>query len=79
VPIYEYKCTKCGNIEEHIVKETDIMSYVLCFLCKQISIKIVSAPHFRVTGFNAQNGYNLPNYNDVIDADGHAKEKWGKK
>jgi hypothetical protein len=78
----------CGNIDERIVKsnfEVDLifnkekMTYCLCSQCKQVSVKIMSAPHFRVTGFNAKNGYNLPNYNDVIDADGHAKERWGKK
>jgi hypothetical protein len=39
---------------------------------------MVSTPNFKVTGFNAKNGYNLPNYDDIIDADGHAKKEWGK-
>lgn len=95
MPIYEYQCTKCGNVHDMLFKnlseaekyddiDFDYVSVptkvhaILCNECGKVCRRIMSAPNFRVTGFNAKNGYNLPNYNDVIDADGHAKKEWGK-
>ena len=78
MPIYEYECTVCKNIDEHIVLKPVTESYCRCSKCKQISVKQMSAPKFRVTGFNAANGYNLPLYSDVIDKDGKAKPKWSR-
>jgi len=52
---------------------------VLCPKCRDDCKRLMSAGHFRVTGFNAKNGYNLPKYSDLIHPDGRAKEQWGKK
>lgn len=79
MPMYEYRCIRCGHIEEHLnVKVVDI-SYCLCEKCGEVSKKIMSSPHFKVTGANAKNGYSsIPTYDEVIDEHGHAKNKWGK-
>ncbi len=81
MPIYEYACPYCGSVFERLVtttREIKNAEQAICENCMRMVDKIMSPTKFRVTGFSAANGYNLPNYNDVIDADGYAKKRWGK-
>jgi putative FmdB family regulatory protein len=78
MPIYEYECEHCGLKQERIESISEI-KYILCKYCGNMAKKIISTPHFRVTGFNAKNGYSMPTYDEVIDKNGYAKKKWGKK
>ena len=82
MPIYEYECYKCDNrieIFSTTIKSGQKINNLPCVKCDGVLRRIISLSKFRVTGFSAKNGYNLPNYDDVINADGHAKERWGKK
>ena len=86
MPIYEYKCPICGNMEEVLTKTIaegeNIMQF--CPVCRVkgtycvICLRVLSVVNFRVTGFNSANGYNLPHYDDVIDKRGYAKPEWSK-
>lgn len=82
MPIYVYECTNCGHVEEFLAKshaEGMLVAYMQCTKCAGLCSKIPTTVHFRVTGFNAKNGYtSIPTYNEVIDENGHAKKKWGK-
>ena len=81
MPIYEYECASCDYTRDVLftsIGEAERAINMPCEKCGAFIVRKMSAPNFRVTGFNAKNGYNLPNYNDVIDADGHAKPEWGK-
>ena len=79
MPIYEYECNHCGHVQELITKSAcNTRAYMMCEECGGACSKVPSAANFRVTGFNAKNGYNLPNYDDVIDSYGKAKKEWGK-
>lgn len=81
MPIYEYECLRCGKVEDKLytsVQKAENIAISLCSSCGGVTKKIISSPNFRVVGFNAKNGYNLPNYDDVVDADGYKKERWGK-
>ena len=80
MPIYEFECWNCDHIEEKIFtfREAEVRQTVLCSECGYECGRIMSAPNFKVVGFNAKNGYNLPNYDDVVDTHGYAKPEWGK-
>ena len=49
MPIYEYECTKCGNIEEVLQKFSD-KPLVRCGNCKGKLIKLVSQSTFHLKG-----------------------------
>lgn len=82
MPLYEYYCKKCDRTFERLrtsrfeLKHSD---QALCSECMRLVDKIMSPTKFRIVGFSSANGYNLPDYDDVINADGHAKKRWGKK
>jgi len=81
MPIYEYRCLQCGHVQEELVNPStkpERTAFMLCNECKHISKRIISVSHFRVTGFNSKNGYNLPLYGDVIDQNGFTKKEWKK-
>jgi len=81
MPIFEYKCKQCGHIQEMLLSTSEAkeIGYMKCDKCGMVAKKIISMPHFRVTGFNAKNGYcSIPTYDEVIDENGYAKKRWGK-
>ena len=59
MPIYEYRCEKCGKVYEKLIltsshKEVD----VICDGCGVNCKKIISKSSFKVNGFNAENRYS---------------------
>ena len=82
MPLYEFECVNCEHIEERLYisinEAKKLEQYVECGKCGNSMYRILSASNFKVVGFSAKNGYNLPNYNDVINADGHNKPEWGR-
>ena len=51
MPIYEYKCSKCGSIFEHFQKITD-SELDTCQICgsQNTVVKIISSSGFRLNG-----------------------------
>ena len=50
MPIYEYKCAKCGSIFEHFQKITD-KDIDICQTCNKGGVKkIISSSGFRLKG-----------------------------
>jgi putative FmdB family regulatory protein len=49
MPIYEYECTRCGNIEEALQKFSD-KPLTKCRLCKGKLTKLVSQSTFHLKG-----------------------------
>jgi len=43
MPIYEYECQRCGNMQEEITSVTEMRQYIECQKCKGISKKIMTA------------------------------------
>jgi len=80
VPIYEHQCMSCGHIQETLFtgREKEI-AITKCSICGNSAKKIMSCGQFFVHGYNAKNGYNLPDYDDLIDSHGNSKKVWGKK
>ena len=56
MPIFEYECIICGNIEERILSKPQ--QAIACAKCGHTSLKIMSAAHVKVNGYNAINGYS---------------------
>lgn len=78
--LYEFECTECNEIYESL---EDMNTHVIACPnpdCKVgLAFRIMSCCNFRVTGYNAKNGYTgAPSYNEVIDENGYAKKRWGK-
>lgn len=52
MPIFDYKCSKCNNIEEHFVKHFDTL--VICSYCDLDMDKLLSSKisfNLKGTGF----------------------------
>lgn len=61
MPIYEFQCESCGHKKEILmVKKSDWKgSHKLgCDKCKGKYKKVISAPNFKVEGFNEKNRYS---------------------
>jgi putative FmdB family regulatory protein len=59
MPIYEFVCPHCGYEEDKLVSMgTDS---ILCTSCGETMLKMMSAPHFNLKGFTAENSYGLKN------------------
>ena len=67
MPIFDYKCSVCGQMEEHMVKQMDVDKIFYCSNCngqmdKQISavkdsaIKITGMQRFTNNGKTRHNG-----------------------
>jgi len=55
--VYEYKCSKCGNVfeEDHnITSETEISK---CPKCENEAKKLISLSSFTISGYASINGY----------------------
>lgn len=60
MPLYEYRCTndRCQRITLYL--ETDCNHLERnCEHCGAEAKRIISAPSFRVNGYNADNGYSM--------------------
>jgi len=83
MPIYEFQCSDCGKVHEHLttsIRKAERAVAKICTKCGGLCWKITSPANFRVTGANAMNGYSsIPAYDEVIDKDGRAKPKWSRK
>jgi putative FmdB family regulatory protein len=69
MPIYEFVCSSCGHKKEILIRKKSDMerSHKLsCDKCKGMYERVMSAPNFKVEGFNADNNYS------------HAKNRKGK-
>lgn len=72
MPLYDFHCNTCGCDFEDFATPNTVAS--VCPFCQQgVAVKKFPAPNFRVKGFNAKNGYNLPNYDDLLDENGYSK------
>lgn len=88
MPIYEYRCSKCGHSLEALQKISD-EPLKLCPACDQESLqKLVSAPSFRLKGggwyetdFKKDNKKHLADSSDAGQAAGKpaAREAVGDK
>jgi len=58
MPIYEYKCNKCGNITELLLKVQDRQRYLECSCGNRMEISL-TAPAGIVKGYSEKNGYGL--------------------
>jgi len=59
MPIYEYECTKCGNVDEMLLDSKDI-DWIYCPKCKGHAVKVISPSNFKVNGdYTAANGYSI--------------------
>lgn len=71
MPIYDYECKDCGHKFEELARVED--TKLVCKKCLGTGYRLPSAPNFRITGFNAKNGYNLPKESDLLNPDGTNK------
>lgn len=47
--LFEFKCTKCENIEEEL---TEYKQESICSLCNSVSEKIISTPRITLEGYS---------------------------
>lgn len=61
MPIYEYKCQKCGNVYEKLQKEINGKT-APCSNddCGGLGKKIMSVVSFEIKGYSYKNGYSNP-------------------
>ena len=70
MPIYEYECTKCGNIEEIFQKFSD-KPLVKCTLCSGKLHKLISQSTFHLKG----TGWYVTDYADRSKGTAGASKK----
>jgi len=60
MPIYEFECEKCNRLVEHFVTVTEAktLTFLECGKCGGRMKKLISAPNFKVEGYNADNLYS---------------------
>jgi putative FmdB family regulatory protein len=58
MPLYEFRCKKCGKIITKLMHVDEDYSSVLCDECECKVDKIISVSNFEVRGFNYNNGYS---------------------
>lgn len=56
MPLYEYKCVSCGNVDEFLLPVVSEMTKE-CLKCGEVSKRIVSNCGFSIPGF--KNGQNI--------------------
>ncbi len=56
MPIFDFKCTKCGKVKEIMVKMKDSDSVHSCE-CGYVMKKQLGACSFKIGGYSAANGY----------------------
>jgi putative FmdB family regulatory protein len=72
VPIYEYRCTKCGEVFEAFQKITDA-PLTQCKFCRAPVEKLISHTSFRLKG----SGWYLTDYADRTSSNTGDKPKSG--
>jgi len=55
MPLYDFKCSKCGHVFESLEKHT--ITYKKCPKCKKRANKVLGSFSFKVNGHNVGNGY----------------------
>lgn len=59
MPTYSYHCSGCGRTKDlQVPIDFRHILTVTCSDCKLEMDRLPSAPAFKVTGFNAKNGYS---------------------
>lgn len=59
MPVREFQCTKCGDVEEMMLKMDDPLTYGTCKSCGGITKKIISQSTFHLKGGGwADQGYS---------------------
>ena len=60
MPIYEFECEECKRTVEHFVTSTEAktLTFLECGKCGGRMKKLISAPNFKVEGYNADNSYS---------------------
>jgi len=58
IPVYEFKCVKCGHVSEKMLPIKSKMNSIPCEKCGYISRKIISNTNFMLKGSGwARSGY----------------------
>lgn len=67
MPIYEYQCDKCENIDEYILSiDEESRSILLCSKCGSTTSKVISKTNFKLEG----TGWSKDSYqkrNSIVD------------
>lgn len=50
MPMFEYRCTECGHVEEHLMSMSDNIDKIECWDCGADSKKQISRSSFTLTG-----------------------------
>jgi len=58
MPIREFECEDCGYITEYIMFHKSKLTSIKCKKCGGKAKLVISAPNFKVKGFNAKNRYS---------------------
>jgi putative FmdB family regulatory protein len=58
MPIFEFKCPKCGKVTELLHLHTKEPYNVKCIVCDVDCEKIISKTSFVIHGYNASNNYS---------------------
>lgn len=58
MPSYDYYCETCDAIDNVFSSMADMKEEIDCPFCQGKRKLLVSTPHFKVTGANANNGYS---------------------
>jgi len=57
MPLYEFKCKKCGKNIIKLMSLNEDSSHIICE-CGYIAQRVLSAFNFEIRGFNSNNGYS---------------------
>lgn len=58
MPLFDYKCPRCGTAREYLEWKASATYTRLCPRCDAPMERQPPAPNFTVAGFNAKNGYS---------------------
>jgi len=50
MPFYDFKCKKCGNIKNDIIKHVDNLTPEICDVCGENMEIIIGAPFMKLVG-----------------------------
>lgn len=67
MPLYQYQCPRCGQRQQRLRPHAEANDLVECYCISDAQlgdmryvpmVRVPSAPHFVVNGYNAKNGYS---------------------